>query len=108
MFSLHSYLKHFLFDFPSLQSFWIEGFFDAVNVFNSTELTRHEERLLRGLRLVGCGLLLTVVVEITIAPVSGGKFSATSGKYGLKLPDQKVQDNGRRLRAQRPSRTGTP
>ena len=71
-----------------------KAFSDAVNVFNSAELTRQEEILLRGLKvarlLIGCYCR----IEITIK-ANSSEFNTVSGsKPTLKCPVQNAQENG--------------
>ena len=57
------HLKHFLFDFPSSQSSWIEGFFGAVNVFNSAKLTRREEYFSLAWLLICCYCRYEITID---------------------------------------------
>ena len=66
-----------------------KAFSDAVNVFNSAELTRQEEILLRGLKVARLLIGTYCRIEIIIDAVSGGKDAVSGGKYALKLPGTK-------------------
>ena len=60
-----------------------------MNVYNSAELTRQEEILLRGLKVARYLIGTYCLIEITIDAVSGGKDAVSGGKYALNLTGTK-------------------